>query len=637
MTDIRLSLAGAAVLLSLLLPACAKQETVFGPDEETEMSLNALSQGMSSSGAQTKGWVTGTGGADAFVDIADPANTGGTTTPRTITLGAWNATADQTYFTGVLFSKDDTDSKWHANPKKYYPLRATVDLLAYSSGNTGADAVTADWESGHKVTLQVTDTQDDILYSSTQASSMSPQATMAFHHSQAWITFKLSANDDSVFHVDSLYWEDVYHSGALHLEFNASNPTTPTATWDFFTQEKGNVGVDDSFGALFTPTSGSSDRTPVAISTDSNTPTQLNMLLPEQPHSSFVVLYTLCGHQFAKRIPASNLSSTNWERSKHYTYSLRFNVTDISLAPNVEIWVEETVDRVNSVEIITGVFSVSESKIVAFSKGNLQYRPSDGKWRFAGHQWDYGNNGWLDLFGWGTSGVNPGNGNYYQPWETASDKNYGPDADLTRTNDWGVNIRAFEYFRPKEVDGEFRTMTEAEWTYLLDTRTTKSGHRWFTGTLKWGQNAGESTAGLFLLPDKFVWHESYGPEPTDAQYDHVTTGYTVNNTVGARFDKLEAAGVVFIPYAGQREETTMSGQGTALYLWTRSIDDATAGTAKCVECPGASDSAVSVSSAGGAKGFSVRLVTDLDPEAIDDPTDHPIDIITPFTEHDDVL
>lgn len=649
------------------------------------MSLNALSQGMSGSttkgyGAQTKGWVTGTGGADAFVDIADPKNTTGTTTPRTITLGAWNATADQNYFTGVLFSKDETDGKWHANPKKYYPLRATVDLLAYSSGT---NAITADWESGHKVTLQVTDTQDDILYSSTQASSMAPNATMAFHHSQAWISFKLSANDNAVFHVDSLYWEDVFHSGALHLEFNGDSPTSPTATWDFFTQEKGNVGMDDPFGALFTTASGSTGRTPVAISTDSNNPSQLNMLLPEQPHSSFVVLYTLCGHRFAKRINASDLTSTTWERSKHYTYSLRFNVTDISLAPDVEIWVEETVDRVNSVEIINGVFSTAEGKIVAFSKGNLQYRPSDGKWRFAEHQYDYvggdvttgtatthsGNvrnstnnpmitgsdgtkrdmtdaerrsyNGWLDLFGWGTSGIDPENGNLYQPWETTKSTadapvKYGPATDLTRTNDWGVNIRAFEYFRPKEVDGEFRSLSADEWTYLLNTRITKSGHRWFTGTLKWGPNTGENTKGHFLLPDKFVWHESYGKEPTDAQYDHVTTDYTVDNTIGARFDKLEAAGVVFIPYAGRRDGTAMFELGDALHLWTRSIDDATAGTAKCVECLGTGNS-VSVSAVPGEKGFSVRLVTDLNPEAIDDPTDHPIDIVPPFTEYDDVL
>ena len=569
-------------MLSFLLANCTKSDDdIMHAAIEAEMCVSATSRTMPDGGS-TKGWVTETGGAGAFVNIENPASTGtGTPTPRTITLGAWNATAGQSYFTGVLFSKDDDDNKWHANPKKYYPLRATVDLLAYSSGKP----LTADWESGHKVTLQVTDTQDDILYASARASSMESEATMTFLHSQAWLTFELSSNVTAL-HVDSLYWENVYHSGALHLEYNEADgqSTNPTATWDFFTQEKGNVGVDDPFGALFTTASGSTGRTPVAISTDSDEPTRLDMLLPEQPHSSLVVLYTLCGHQFAKRIKASDLSSTTWERSRHYTYELKFSVTGISLAPDVEIRVKETIDRVNSVEIITGIFSTAANKTVAFSKGNLQYRPADGKWRFAEHQWDYAGEsgaGWTDLFQW-----EPG--------------------------DWGGNIRVFEYF-PSVVDGEFRSLSADEWTYLLENRITESTHRYFTGTLKWGRNTGESIQGLFLLPDKFVWHESYGKEPTADQYDHVTANYTVDNTVGARFDKLEAAGVVFIPYAGRRDGTTMSELGDALHLWTRTIGGE-AGTAKCVECP--VTDGISINEQSVENGFSVRLATDLNPEAL---------------------
>lgn len=578
LTNNRFRISGVVIVLSFLLANCTKSDDdIMHAAIEAEMCVSATSRTMPDGGS-TKGWVTETGGAGAFVDIADPANPGGTPPPRTIMLGAWNSTAGQSYFTGVLFSKDDDDNKWHANPKKYYPLRATVDLLAYSSGKP----LIADWESGHKVTLQVTDTQDDILYASARASSMESEATMTFHHSQAWLTFELSSNVTAL-HVDSLYWENVYHSGALHLEYNEAvgQSENPTATWDFFTQEKGNVGVDDPFGALFTATA---SRTPVPISIDSSAPTQLNMLLPEQPHSSLVVLYTLCGHQFAKRIKASDLSSTTWERSRRYTYKLEFSVTGISLDPNVEIRVAETIDRVNSVEIITGIFSTAANKTVAFSKGNLQYRPSDGKWRFAEHQWDYAGEsgaGWTDLFQW-----EPG--------------------------DWGVNIRVFEYFRPSVVDGEFRSLSADEWNYLLNTRTTKSGHRWFTGTLKWGPNTGESTNGLFLLPDKFAWHESYGKEPTDAQYNQVTTGYTVDNTIGARFDKLEAAGVVFIPYAGKSVETIVSDIGDKLYLWTRTIGEAD--KAKCVECP--VTDGYSINEQPVENGFSVRLATDLNPEAL---------------------
>ena len=74
---------------------------------------------------------------------------------------------------------------------------------------------------------------------------------------------------------------------------------------------------------------------------------------------------------------------------------------------------------------INGLFSVSATQQVYFSKGNLQYRASTNTWRFAEHQYDCcGSNnqsvsstysGWIDLFGWGTSGYNHG-AVCYQPW-----------------------------------------------------------------------------------------------------------------------------------------------------------------------------------------------------------------------------
>ena len=78
---------------------------------------------------------------------------------------------------------------------------------------------------------------------------------------------------------------------------------------------------------------------------------------------------------------------------------------------------------------ISGVFSVSEGNYVCFSKGNLQYQSSTNTWRFADHQYDViGSDnhnisstysGWIDLFGWGTSGYNHG-AVCYQPWSTST-------------------------------------------------------------------------------------------------------------------------------------------------------------------------------------------------------------------------
>ena len=73
-------------------------------------------------------------------------------------------------------------------------------------------------------------------------------------------------------------------------------------------------------------------------------------------------------------------------------------------------------------------FSVSESNKILFSSGNLQYNPSSNSWRFAENQYDFigddnqnispNYTGWLDLFGWATSGYN---GCY--PWLNTTNQN----------------------------------------------------------------------------------------------------------------------------------------------------------------------------------------------------------------------
>ena len=82
---------------------------------------------------------------------------------------------------------------------------------------------------------------------------------------------------------------------------------------------------------------------------------------------------------------------------------------------------------------LSGLFSVSVSKQVHFSQGNLQYQASSNTWRFAEHQHDCigdanenmspNYSGWIDLFVWGTGEREP----------TLMLANYGT------FKDWGVN------------------------------------------------------------------------------------------------------------------------------------------------------------------------------------------------------
>ena len=109
-----------------------------------------------------------------------------------------------------------------------------------------------------------------------------------------------------------------------------------------------------------------------------------------------------------------------------------------------------------TVGALSGVFSTSDSTMVHFSQGNLQYRASTNTWRFATSQYDIiglDNNkvsetydGWIDLFGWGTSGYNHG-AVCYQPWSVSvTEANYNAYGntdynlfDETGKADWGYN------------------------------------------------------------------------------------------------------------------------------------------------------------------------------------------------------
>lgn len=215
-----------------------------------------------------------------------------------------------------------------------------------------------------------------------------------------------------------------------------------------------------------------------------------------------------------------------------------------------------------------GLFTVSATGTqVFFSQGNLQYIGSAAEpyWQFAEHQWDYlGNNGQgsnsqtadRDLFGWGTSGYNHNNGNY-QPWETSTGGYYPYGSsttnlyDQTGQADWGYN--AIANGGNTENSG-WRTLTNAEWGYVFNTRTdaaSKKGH----GTVN-GVN------GMILLPDNWTLPEGLSFTSGNSSW--------VNVYNGEQWAQMEANGAVFLPAAGNRDETSLYSVGSFGYYWSSS-------------------------------------------------------------------
>lgn len=193
---------------------------------------------------------------------------------------------------------------------------------------------------------------------------------------------------------------------------------------------------------------------------------------------------------------------------------------------------------------LTGLFSVGNGKTVCFSKGNLQYQATTDTWRFAEQQYDCigasNSNislfyqGWVDLFGWGTSGYND-----IYPWLT----NYDMEpVSITGTKyDWGLN-NAIANGGNKA--GLWRVLTIDEWGYMVNSR---SGSRFAKATVN-------NVRGLLLLPDGW----STAIYNLNAIND-AAGGYESNHISAADWSNLlEANGVVFLPCAGIREGTTVN-------------------------------------------------------------------------------
>ena len=253
------------------------------------------------------------------------------------------------------------------------------------------------------------------------------------------------------------------------------------------------------------------------------------------------------------------------------------------------------------------VFTVnSNGDRVLFSKGNLQYRASTKTWRFAENQWDCigdansnissSYSGYIDLFGWGTSGYDHG-ANSYQPWSTIQNNSYyyayGAYPynlyDKTGKADWGYN--AISNGGNTENNG-WRTLTRGDWYYLFNSRNTSSGIRYAKATVN-------NVKGVILLPDD--WSTNYY---TLNSTNTSNASFSSNTFTASQWSTLEQHGVVFLPVAGRRNGSLVYDVGYDGYYWSASCRNSD--YAWYVGFKG--DTLSTGYSSGREGGFSVRLV-----------------------------
>ncbi len=195
-------------------------------------------------------------------------------------------------------------------------------------------------------------------------------------------------------------------------------------------------------------------------------------------------------------------------------------------------------------EPLPGVFSVSETKQVRFSKGNLQatYNGSKYTWGFAANQYDYvgeesGNTtidspsvgDVVDLFGWSTAS------SYYGISTSVSNSDYAGDFV-----DWGTAI---------DSEGTWRTLTDEEWGYLTGSSTERGG-----------KNLWSSVCGVqcrVIAPDN--WDVDLNP--LQSSYD------------AASWKEAEAAGLICLSPVGSRSAETIYKPGETGFYYSATNRD----------------------------------------------------------------
>ncbi len=274
---------------------------------------------------------------------------------------------------------------------------------------------------------------------------------------------------------------------------------------------------------------------------------------------------------------------------------------------------------VNIAQLLTAhdLFTVDGSgTTVRFAPGNLQYSrqgthttaygTADGTWRFAKHQYDIVGSdnsnisntnytGWIDLFGWGTSGYNS-----KLPTMTSQSYTdyYYKNNISTRNYDWGVYNVIDNY-----PISTWRTPTRTEWVYILSSRS--------------GGNVGNSTnafyaevivngiKGLLLFPDNFQWPTISITPPTVCN-NNDNNWNNINYSI-AQWSVIESAGAVFLPACGFRLGTDLYDINTIARYWSSTKVNSTNGVANIIHADQDHVSELT-GQTGISDGLAVRLV-----------------------------
>ncbi len=221
---------------------------------------------------------------------------------------------------------------------------------------------------------------------------------------------------------------------------------------------------------------------------------------------------------------------------------------------------------------LPGLFSVSATKQIHFSKGNLyaKYEDSKWNWNFYSQQFGYNslNTGYersaesgdteIDTFTWGydkEKSTDPVGEDYVKSHYNQFDELVYDRPSSEGGDDWGV-----AYCESNNVAvGTWRTLTTAEWQYLFSYDGTEDDGTDYSNSIRKDRYrlgvtvCGKENCAVFA-PD--FW--DLNAKPLRKSYD------------SSAWSAAEAEGLVCLPAAGLRSESNIIGVGIGGFYWSSS-------------------------------------------------------------------
>lgn len=231
---------------------------------------------------------------------------------------------------------------------------------------------------------------------------------------------------------------------------------------------------------------------------------------------------------------------------------------------------------------LPGLFTIDENHTqVYFSQGNLRYIVADDTFKFAsqyevlGRLDDFVSAEEIELFGWGANGYNDPNDPYqvfFSPTSIGSQTALGGRGSEQRLNNqWGfgpslnngngTDLRSnydFDWGSKISPRGTWKTLTAAEWDYLLMSRYPDPNNSFRKAEVTISQNPTKTIKGYIIFPDNFN------------NQDQICSQVATNGYYSCSIEDLENNNIVFLPESGNR--TLENYNGNSAEYWTASTE-----------------------------------------------------------------